>query len=1538
MEKLLRGELTEEVMDAVRRVLPKKNLMVFVSSTFLDTNLERDILHRKILPELQKKAQQHEVQVIFYDMRFGVKDENTLDHMTWVACKDAIQQCHEGSDGLFFLSLQADRYGYLPLPKYLDEAILLQARKDHENDSNFPEVAKFLDEWYRLDENCCPPRYELKRLSMLRDPDFEKVVPVLKNCLLDSVTFENLKVLPEEIVVNRSVTQWETFYALDCDKERCYWIQRVFGKAALRAFKNNSDCWKITDIFSDESNTETETATENAIVLSGGKKVDSRSTVKKLEVLHAKMKMYLTDEQRVELLAEISPAAYLKGEGCEEYLDQWENVTRDCLAKELKKVLDKSEQWNAGFAGLPVDYLKEIVHHCSIAFVKANGFFGREGLLHTGLELIKREKKKKEEVENMTAEQQEKEEPNEEQPVDDGHSLFSGICLAVVGKSGCGKTALMSKLALSLSCLEHDVVRKEIPMIIRFCGTSRFSLNGLKLVQSISLQILAVYGKQNELNDLVGALPSQDYKTAVEYFQKLVSQYPIYLFIDSLDQLENRYEERSKLTFLCDLKPHEQSKLFVSTLPDEYEENGKPGKYFYHCERTLKNDSVPFLDVGIVTDAEETIQSMLTSRHRKLTNDQWIVTLQAVSHEPTILYMNLAMEVISQWRSFEKEVILRPTVKGLIHQIFGDLEVSFGKEFTSIAFAMITFSREGVNDPELQDLLSLHEGVMMEVCQYSKLHCFPMHAWLRLKQVIKNLVTEKENHCFKWYHRQLWETASERYSEKEKECHEIMGKYFVNLYDNDMKKEKDIMSQPLILNEVSVWMLESTVNRRRVVEGYYHLIKGGLLQEAVEEVCSLEFVCCSALAGDLLNCVRYLGELVQLFDGDNNSLSQRLDHYYRWIRKRATKIVVDPRRQTRMTAGEEPLISVVKKEMSQLEERERCELGGVTLQPTTFDCREDFDAMELELEGHTERVNSVAWNHDGSKILSGSDDKTVKIWDGMTGELLNTLEGHSDSVLSVAWNHDDSKIASGSVDGTIKVWDGITCELLMTFVRETGFCGASVSWNHDSSKVASASWDNKVRIWNAITGTLLLTLSSHTEGTNSASWNHDSSKIISASYDNTIKIWNAMTGELLKSLEGHSGSVLTASWNHDDSLIVSGSYDGTIKIWDGVTGELLKTLEGHSGWVQAVSWNHDGSRILSGSNDHSIRIWNAGTGALEETVSETADPSTLAWNPDESRIVSGGFSGIQVRKGWKKETKKKSECTSLSEWNPVDTKRIISGYDNGTIKIWDGKKGILLNSWEGHSQAVTTVVWNHDGTRIASGSEERTIKIWNGVSYELMITLEGHSYPVMIVTWNHDSSRILSVAEKFQKEPEFFLWDGVTGEKWKTVTAPLDYVRAVWNHDSSKLLVAGITTEGEGVLSQKGVIAVWDGKLLTEDRRLLEELRDFTSVSWNHDSSKIISGGRDRSIQIWDAESGALLYTLMGHSDYIYSVFWNHDDRKIFSGSEDGTIRIWDGTTGQLLKTESFGGIVTNMRLTKEADRIAFSMSGFIRCLTVTNL
>ena len=95
---------------------PTWKMLVFVSSTFTDTQLERDILMKDLLPRLRDQAAPHSVLVALTDMRWGVRDENTLDHRTWIECSRELERCRNESTGLFFLSLQSDKYGYTPLP------------------------------------------------------------------------------------------------------------------------------------------------------------------------------------------------------------------------------------------------------------------------------------------------------------------------------------------------------------------------------------------------------------------------------------------------------------------------------------------------------------------------------------------------------------------------------------------------------------------------------------------------------------------------------------------------------------------------------------------------------------------------------------------------------------------------------------------------------------------------------------------------------------------------------------------------------------------------------------------------------------------------------------------------------------------------------------------------------------------------------------------------------------------------------------------------------------------------------------------------------------------------------------------------------------------------------------------------------------------------------------------------------------------------------------------------------------------------------
>ena len=85
-----------------------------------------------------------------------------------------------------------------------------------------------------------------------------------------------------------------------------------------------------------------------------------------------------------------------------------------------------------------------------------------------------------------------------------------------------------------------------------------------------------------------------------------------------------------------------------------------------------------------------------------------------------------------------------------------------------------------------------------------------------------------------------------------------------------------------------------------------------------------------------------------------------------------------------------------------------------------------WDPLITVLSGHSSEVNTVTFSPDGSKIASGSDDNTVRLWDGATGASIATLEGHSDDVNTVTFSPDGSKIASGSDDNTVRLWDGAT--------------------------------------------------------------------------------------------------------------------------------------------------------------------------------------------------------------------------------------------------------------------------------------------------------------------------------------------------------------------------------------------------------------------------------------------------------------------------------------------------------------------------------
>ena len=285
--------------------------------------------------------------------------------------------------------------------------------------------------------------------------------------------------------------------------------------------------------------------------------------------------------------------------------------------------------------------------------------------------------------------------------------------------------------------------------------------------------------------------------------------------------------------------------------------------------------------------------------------------------------------------------------------------------------------------------------------------------------------------------------------------------------------------------------------------------------------------------------------------------------------------------------------------------------------------------------GHTEVVTSVALSRDGQILVSGSFDKTVKLWKVNTGQLITTVTGHSREVNCVAVSRNGKLFASGSGDKTIKVWEVGASRLICTLGGP--FSGHSeavktLAFSPDGQTLISGGADKTIRLWRLSTGKEICSLKGQAGPVFSlaVSWDGktfacggrekhlrirqiedgklvrsiqgDSRYVLSValSQDGSllaaggvlhIELWNLSKGEKIATLQGHTDTVRSLAFSADGKTLVSGGYDGAVKLWDPATGERIDTLKGHQGPVSSVAHSLTSQTIVSGSADRTIKLW-----------------------------------------------------------------------------------------------------------------------------------------------------------------------------------------------------------------------------------------------------------------------------------------------------------------------------------------------------------
>jgi WD40 repeat protein len=172
------------------------------------------------------------------------------------------------------------------------------------------------------------------------------------------------------------------------------------------------------------------------------------------------------------------------------------------------------------------------------------------------------------------------------------------------------------------------------------------------------------------------------------------------------------------------------------------------------------------------------------------------------------------------------------------------------------------------------------------------------------------------------------------------------------------------------------------------------------------------------------------------------------------------------------------------------------------------DCLQTF-------KDYNRSVYSVVFSHNSTRLASGSDDRTIQIWNTSSGNCLQTFKDHNGSVYSVTFSHDSTRFTSGSEDQTIRIWNVNSGDCLQIFKNYNRYV-YSVVFLHDSIRLALGSDERTIRIWNTSSGDCLQTFKSHSGSVYSVIFLYDSTRLTSGSDDGTIRIWNASSGDCIQ--------------------------------------------------------------------------------------------------------------------------------------------------------------------------------------------------------------------------------------------------------------------------------------------------------------------------------------------------------------------------------------------------------------------------------------
>jgi WD40 repeat protein len=390
---------------------------------------------------------------------------------------------------------------------------------------------------------------------------------------------------------------------------------------------------------------------------------------------------------------------------------------------------------------------------------------------------------------------------------------------------------------------------------------------------------------------------------------------------------------------------------------------------------------------------------------------------------------------------------------------------------------------------------------------------------------------------------------------------------------------------------------------------------------------------------------------------------------------------------------------------------------GVGKEVRLYDVRSETSARVVTR--HDFAVTSVAFTKDGSAVISGSHDHTVKRTNLATSRTQWQAPGYFEQVNSVALSKDGALLATGSSDGryahralkadaqclspgAVRLWDARTGRLLRQLGNPAEQIMA-VALSPDGRRLASgganARGSGVVRVWDTGTGKPAWTGEDHTAEVLAIAYAPDGSSVATAAADGLVKLRDAATGAVRQTLEGHVGGATSLAFSADGDLLACGGGQGATRLWETRTGRLLRTFQAAGSKAATVTKDRlftsvalsaDGATLaacaatVGNTYTEPVRFWDTRSGALKKAITAEAHSARpIALSPDGFILATGGK----------------------------------------TIKLWDVRTGKLLRELFGHLKKTQAITFSADGRLLVSGGSYGTTNAWEVATGRHLVTL-----------------------------------------------------------------------------------------------------------------------------------------------------------------------------------------------------------------------